>query len=61
MSVSNPVRVVLDQEIVDEIFNTAKKFSSVAAIFHFRGLWPSLSDLHAWISEHWELILDHGF
>ena len=38
VSVSNPERVVLDQEIADEIFNTTEEFSSLVAIFHFRGL-----------------------
>ena len=60
VGVSCPARVVFDQHIENEIFSTAEEFSALAAIFRFRGFWPSLSVLHAWISEHWEPILGHG-
>lgn len=58
ISVSNPIRVSLDPEIIDDIFNLVEEISSFATIFFFQGLWPSLSDLHAWIFKHWEPILD---
>jgi hypothetical protein len=57
VSVSKPVRVSLDSETVDHIFTTAEDLSSLAAIFRFRGYWPSLPDLHKWISNHWDSIL----
>lgn len=58
VSVSKPARVSLDPETVDLIISTAEEFSAQAAIFHFRGYWPSLPDLHAWISKQWEPLLD---
>ncbi len=44
--VSNPM-IILDSNIVDEISNQVEDYSSILAIFHFRGFWPFLSDLHA--------------
>ncbi len=60
MSVSLPARVDLNPAIVDKISETAEEFSSLAAIFHFRGFWPSLSNLHAWISKQWVPLLAVG-
>ena len=60
INVSNPVRVLLDQKIVDDIFNMVEEFSSLVAISHFWGFWPSLVDLHASISKYCDPILAHG-
>lgn len=48
----------MDSETVDNILGTTDELSSFSAIFRFRGFWLSLSNLHAWISKHWEPILD---
>ena len=53
MAASNR-RIVLEDEIVDEKSTYVDDFSSTATIFHFKGFWPSLSDLHAWIFRVWE-------
>ena len=58
--VSKPLLVLLDLETTEDILNMAEEFSSLAAIFCFQGFWPSLADLHAWISKHWEPFLDQG-
>ena len=59
VSVAEPIRVLLDSNTVDEIFQTVEVFSSHAAIFRFRGFCPSLSNLHAWISKFWEPIISN--
>ena len=59
VSVANPVKVSLDTDTMEDIFKMAEEFSSLAVVFRFRGFWPSLADLHAWITKHWEPILDH--
>ena len=57
--VSNLLLLHLDADIVDEVNTFADDFSATAAICRFRGFWPSLAELHAWISKVWEpLILD---
>ena len=57
--VCNPIMMDLDSKVVDEISTHVDDFSSIATIFQFKGFWPCLSNLHAWISHVWEpLILD---
>lgn len=58
VSVLKPVRVPLDPDIVEEILHSADELSSRAAICHFRGFWPSLANLHSWISTHWEPLIE---
>ena len=55
--ISNPIVIQLDSDIVDEVSTYVEDYSSTAAIFRFRGFWPSLSALHAWISKFWEPII----
>lgn len=55
--VSSPIIVNLESDTMDEIFKTVEDFSTTAAIFHFRGFWPSLPDLHTCIYKHWEPII----
>ena len=54
--VSNLIMVLLDSETIDNILGVADELSSFVAIFKFHDFWPSLSNLHAWISKHWEPI-----
>ena len=49
----------LDSNIIDEISTYVEDYSSIAAIFHFRGFWPSLSDLHTRISKYWEPVISN--
>ena len=60
VSALKPIRVTLDPELVEDIFHTAEDLSSLAAIFRFRGYWPSLVDLHGWISKNWTPLIDHN-
>lgn len=53
VSALKPIRVPLDPKSVEDIFQTVEDLSSFAAIFRFRGYWPSLADLHDWISKKW--------
>lgn len=55
--VSNPLNIDLKFDIVDEISICMADFSTNVAIFYFKGFWPSLSDLHAWISHFWDPII----
>ena len=55
--VCNPISMDLDSEISDEISMYVDDFSSMAAIFWFKGFRPSLSALHAWISREWEPLI----
>ena len=55
--VSNPLKIDLKSDIVDEISICMADFSANASIFYFKGFWPSLSDLHAWISHFWDPII----
>ena len=57
VSVRNPLVLHFEQDVVDEINSYVVDYSNMVAIFHFRGFWPSLSDLHAWISKFWEPII----
>ena len=45
--VSNPIKIDLNPTFVDEISCCLADFLANAAIFYFKGLWPSLSNLHA--------------
>ena len=36
-----------------EIEEHTRDLSKDSIIFHFKGFWPTLSELHAWISKHW--------
>ena len=51
--VSNLIVIQLDFDVVDEVSTYVEDYSSTIAIFRFRGFWPSLSALHAWISKLW--------
>jgi len=57
--VSNPIMINLDSNIFNEISIYVEDFSSIDAIFHFKGFWPSLSELHAWISKFLESIISY--
>ncbi|XP_057866205.1 uncharacterized protein LOC131073721 [Cryptomeria japonica] len=49
--------VDLNAKVEDEITLNIYVFSNLRVIGRFRGLWPSLLELHSWISAHWEPIL----
>ena len=57
IAVCNPIKTNLKLAIVASISNYMDNFLAKVAIFHFKGFWPSLSDLHAWISSFWEPII----
>ena len=57
IAVSNPLKIDLKSNIVDEISICMADFSTNVAIFYFKGFWPSLLDLHAWISHFWDPII----
>ena len=59
LSVSNPIRVLLDSDTINNILGKADDLSTFSSIFWFWGFWPSLANLHALISKYWETILDH--
>ncbi|GLJ49539.1 hypothetical protein SUGI_1050470 [Cryptomeria japonica] len=40
-----------------EIIHTSSVFEAHGLICRFRGFWPSLPQLHTWISESWESII----
>lgn len=48
--ICNLIKLDLGSNISDEISTYVDDFSSTAAIFQFKGFWPSLFDLHAWIT-----------
>ncbi|GLJ53163.1 hypothetical protein SUGI_1133010 [Cryptomeria japonica] len=50
--------VSLDVEADEEVSHNVLVFSELGLIGRFRGLWPSLHDLHAWISDKWEPLID---
>ena len=45
--------VVLDMEAEEEVKQNVSIFSELGLIGRFCGIWPSLSELHSWISENW--------
>ena len=47
----------LELEVVEDISEQIDNFSSSTTIFRFKGFWPSLQDLHAWIGRVWEPFL----
>ena len=55
ITVCNPLKVDLSSSAEEDISKCLADFSERAAIFFFKGFWPSLSDLHAWISRNWDL------
>ena len=55
MAVCSPLKVDLSSSAEEEISCSLAEYSDRAAIFFFKGLWPSLSELHAWISRNWDL------
>ncbi|GLJ24884.1 hypothetical protein SUGI_0475970 [Cryptomeria japonica] len=55
---AKPIIVNKTEEVEKEVDHNERVFSRLGLIGCFRGLWPSLGDLHKWISAHWEPILD---
>ena len=55
--VGNSLILELEPTVVEDISKQLDDFSSSAAIFCFKGFWPSLLDLHAWIGRVWEPFL----
>ncbi|XP_057835820.1 uncharacterized protein LOC131046166 [Cryptomeria japonica] len=55
--VSNPISITLDEDIEMEIDHNSSIFSKHALICRFKGIWPSLPELHDWILQHWEPLL----
>ena len=47
VSVSNPIRVLLDSDTINNILGKADDLSTFSSIFRFWGFWPSLANLHA--------------
>ena len=45
--------VVLDMEAEEEVKQNVSIFSELGLIGRLCGIWPSLSELHSWISENW--------
>ena len=54
VEVCNPKRLVLNSYLVDKISINMEDFLDIATIILFKGFWPSLLSLHAWISHVWE-------
>lgn len=52
--VCNPKRLHLNSSIVDEISINMDDLLVYVFVFHFKDFWPSLLDLHAWISRVWD-------
>ncbi|GLJ12560.1 hypothetical protein SUGI_0193510 [Cryptomeria japonica] len=56
--VAKLVTVKLIEEIEKEVEHNEMVFVGLGIIGHFRGLWPSLGDLHKLILVHWEPIVE---
>lgn len=39
--------------------NNVKVFMEHSVIYRFKGIWPSLLELHKWISQHWDPFIYH--
>ncbi|GLJ49483.1 hypothetical protein SUGI_1048470 [Cryptomeria japonica] len=48
----------LDVETAKEVYENEQYFAKLWLIGRFQGLWPSLGELHKWISETWGLVLE---
>ncbi len=57
ISIRNLFRFNLNSSLVDKISSNMVDFLATIVVFHFKGFWPSLIDLYAWISHVWELII----
>ena len=57
MATGNSLFLEFEPEVVTAISAQLVDFASKAAIFRFKGLWPSLLDLHAWIGRVWKPFL----
>ena len=49
--------IVLYTGAYEEVVHNVLVFSKLGLIGRFSGLWPSLSELHKWISENWGPLL----
>lgn len=49
-----PISLNLADEFLLEIEERTMDLSKDSIICHFKGFWPTLSKLHAWISKHWD-------
>ncbi|GLJ10527.1 hypothetical protein SUGI_0129800 [Cryptomeria japonica] len=56
-SMVEPVTVTLTEEVEKEMDHNVRVFSGLGLIGCFRGVWPSLGDLHKWIFVHWKPIV----
>ena len=57
MVTGNSLFLEFEPEVVADISDQLVDFASKAAIFRFKGFWPSLLDLHAWIGRVWKPLL----
>lgn len=59
VSMAKPVTVSLSLsgDIEMEVEHNERVFAGLGLIGRFQEHWPSLGDLHKWISEHWEPIV----
>lgn len=48
----------LDEELEQEVLFNERFFSGLGLIGRLKGFWPSLIDLHQWISHQWEGLLE---
>ncbi|XP_059068774.1 uncharacterized protein LOC131859220 [Cryptomeria japonica] len=55
--VSCATSVNVNKDTDREIENNVQVFTEHNAICRFRGIWPSLSELHKWISQHWDPLI----
>lgn len=47
----------MNKEFEQEIENNVRVFTEHNAMCRFKGIWPSLSELHKWISQHWNPLI----
>lgn len=60
VSFLKPIKVSLDPDSVEDIFNMVEDLTSHVAIFRFWCFWPSLADLNGWISKNWVPLIDNN-
>ncbi|GLJ40318.1 hypothetical protein SUGI_0828740 [Cryptomeria japonica] len=57
-AITKPTIVTLTEEVEKEVDHNELIFVVLGLIGHFRGILPSLGDLHKWILDHWVSIVD---
>ncbi|GLJ21408.1 hypothetical protein SUGI_0394160 [Cryptomeria japonica] len=55
--VSCAASINVNKDIDQEIEYNVKVFTEHSSICIFKGIWPSLPELHKWISQHWDPLI----